>query len=995
MTDVALVGLGPWGLCALERFIDAARRAPLAGLTLHIIEPGRPGGGVFSADQPDYMVLNTPCGQHSMYPFPELPGERRLGTGFFEWATGRGYRWRGTDCVTQGPGEPVGPHDFLPRRLMGEYLEWAYEVLVEEAPANVRLVRYRTVATDIEPRGDGELVHLRNGEVVFADHVLITAGHMQETDAGPAAAPAGTASPYPVESYLNNLRPGQRVAIEGMGLVALDVVTAMTIGLGGRYTDEGDGRLRYHASGREPQMYMFSRGGYPYCAKSFGANDPVGAYEPAICTPEAVRALKQGEAGPRRIDARRDLLPLVFAEMELCYYMTAAHDQAAQVQQMLVGAFEMGCFEQVKAVLAERYGHFCASDHFFAGDGARFSDAQSYATAVYDYVARDVASALLTGGASPLKAALETLRALRDTLRLAVEFKGLTHASHVDFQDHLRGRFARLVAGPPAFRNQQLLALMDAGLLQLPFGPAPEVARGDDGRTVVRSSSLDRPHQVEVDLLVRAHLELPSVARASSPLLANLVERARVRPLDFDGVPAGSIDITEDFHPVGAAGPQERLWVFGVVTEGARYFTLYVPSPKSRSRAFVDAGICARAVLGLGEPGVVDLRARDAARLAPGGTESRSPGLQPPGPPAHAPHVQGAQPRRTGALLAGRRAIRVALVNNMADAAFGETERQWEALFGLGPRARALGVARGEPCPVVIERYSLPGIERSAEVRSLIARDYRPLDELWASPPDAMVVTGAEPRTPELTQEAYWPALERLLWWGRSVVPHVVASCLSAHAALWLFAGLPRRLLAHKCSGVFAQAFDVSHPLMSGVESLALPHSRFNEIPVAELAEAGYEIVARSDAAGWTVATGYAGQCRLLLLQGHPEYTRLTLLREYRRDVRRYMAGEQGSYPRIPAGYLGPSGRAVLEQLEATLTRARRGADRSGGDGPVPRGEVFPLDEVAATVEPDWARPSATMLGNWLRCVAGGDERGRGRAMAAGELAPGAGSLPD
>ncbi len=1052
MTDVALVGLGPWGLSAMERFIAAARQAPLATLTLHIVEPGRPGGGVFSADQPDYMILNTPCGQHSMYPFPEAPGERRLGVGFFEWATRRGYRWRGTDCVTQGPGQPVGPHDFLPRRLMGEYLEWAYEVLVEEAPSNVRLVRYRTVATDIEPRPDGEIVHLRNGETVFVDHVLITAGHMQEAEGGTATAPAGTASPYPVERYLSDVRPGQKVAIEGMGLVALDIVTAMTIGLGGRYADEGDGRLRYHASGREPQMYMFSRGGYPYCAKSHGANDPVGAYEPAICTPEAVRALKEGSGGARGIDARDELLPLVFAEMELCYYMTAAQDSAGAVRQMLVSAFEMGCFEEVRAGLAKRYGRFCASEHFFAGDGARFPDAQSYGRAVYDYLARDVASALVTGGASPLKAALETLRALRDTLRLAVEFKGLTYSSHVDFQAHLRGRFARLVAGPPVFRNQQLLALMDAGLLELPFGPAPEVARRHDGRTVVRSTALDQRQEVEVDLLVRAHLELPSVGRSSSPLLANLVERGRVRPLDFDGVPAGSIDMTEDFHPVGAAGCQERLWVFGVVTEGARYFTLYVPSPKSRSRAFVDAGICARAVLGLQEPAVVDLRAGDGAGAArdggtsrppqgglPPGPQPQGPQVQRPEPPAlqpHTPQVHGPEsrwpePRKRGGTGRGpvehgdagrarsrrapagpdsdvagrvlseeappgrRRPLRVALVNNMADAAFGETERQWEALLGLGPRARALGVAAGAPAPVVMERYTLPGIARSAEVRSLIARDYRHLGELWASPPDAMVVTGAEPRTPELTEEAYWPALEELLWWGRSAVPHVVASCLSAHAALWLFAGLPRRLLADKCSGVFEQSVDTSHPLMAGVGPLALPHSRFNGIPVAELADAGYDIAAGSGAAGWTVATGYAGQCRLLLLQGHPEYTRLTLLREYRRDVRRYMAGERGSYPKIPTGYLAPSGRAILEQLETTLTATGRAADRHGAAAAVAGGGTFPFDEVAATVEPDWARPSATMLANWLRDVAGGDEAFRGPAMAAGDLAPSPPRLPD
>jgi hypothetical protein len=60
----------------------------------------------------------------------------------------------------------------------------------------------------------------------------------------------------------------------------------------------------------------------------------------------------------------------------------------------------------------------------------------------------------------------------------------------------------------------------------------------------------------------------------------------------------GSIALTNDSHPVGRRGDiQDRLWVFGSLTEGVRYFTQYVPSPKSRVRAFVDAEACAEQIL--------------------------------------------------------------------------------------------------------------------------------------------------------------------------------------------------------------------------------------------------------------------------------------------------------------------------------------------------------------------------------------------------------------
>ncbi len=205
---------------------------------------------------------------------------------------------------------------------MGEYLEWFYEVLCSEAPSNVEVQHHRSLAVDIEPiDGGGERVYLDNGTSIAVDQVILTTGHMEDM-ATRGSVSALVTRPYPVEAYLGSTGPDDKVAIEGMGLVAMDVLTALTIGLGGRYTEGEAGNLCYHPSGREPSLYLFSRSGYPYCAKSFGASDPMGEYKPAICTVDAVASLKKGDRGQgkRQMDARRDLLPLVFAEMELHYY---------------------------------------------------------------------------------------------------------------------------------------------------------------------------------------------------------------------------------------------------------------------------------------------------------------------------------------------------------------------------------------------------------------------------------------------------------------------------------------------------------------------------------------------------------------------------------------------------------------------------------------------------------------------------------------------------
>lgn len=593
MTDVAIVGMGPWGLSVLERLVTGAIERPSSGhdLTVHVVEPGVPGSGVYGGPQPDYLILNTPCGQHSMYPFA---AHDRAGMGFFEWAVASGYQWVGDRCDVTRRGRALTPHDFLPRRLMGEYLAWAYRCLEREAPEGVSFVHHPTTATRLEPHEGQERLRLACGGVLDVDHVVLTTGHT------PNGRPSDAAylSPYPVDGLGGTVPELASVGIQGMGLVALDVVMALTRGRGGQFVRR-EGRLRYRPSGREPRISLFSRSGTPYCAKSLGASDLTGGFEAAVCTRTALRELR---TGGRRMDARRELLPLVFAEMTVAYYTQAARlaegpGAAPVVAERLAAAWRAGRFSGAVAELSDRFGAFDAGAHFFAGERESFVSSKDYEVWVTDLLAADVDAALVPNGASPVKIAYEVLRPLRDTMRDAVEYGGLAPASHRDFQENLRNRVARIVAGPPVHRNEQLLALMDAEIVRTPFGPSPEVVP-DDGGAVVASRHLDREHAERVDRLVAAHIDQPTVHASRSPLLRQLFADGRVRQFAVDGEELGSIDLTEDFHPVRADGhPEERLWVFGALTEGVRYYTAYIPGPASRVRAFLDAQACAEQVL--------------------------------------------------------------------------------------------------------------------------------------------------------------------------------------------------------------------------------------------------------------------------------------------------------------------------------------------------------------------------------------------------------------
>jgi homoserine O-succinyltransferase/O-acetyltransferase len=282
----------------------------------------------------------------------------------------------------------------------------------------------------------------------------------------------------------------------------------------------------------------------------------------------------------------------------------------------------------------------------------------------------------------------------------------------------------------------------------------------------------------------------------------------------------------------------------------------------------------------------------------------------------------------------------------MPDSAFEDTHRQFNRLVR----------AAGQPA-VELTCYEIPDVPRSRAARRAVGVRQQPADRLYDDPPDALIITGTEPARDDLASEPYWPSLEHLLRWAEATVPSTMLSCLASHAAVLALDGVTRRPLPAKQSGVFTQQVNRSHPLAQGLGTqVAFPHSRLNDVPSRALRGRGYQLVVASDDSGWTVASRERQGRILVLLQGHPEYDSTTLLREYRRDVRRHLQGTRPTYPDIPSHYLDEAG----ERLLATL-RARHLDKVSAGCG-----EPFPFEEAARHVVARWDDASDTLFANWV-----------------------------
>jgi homoserine O-succinyltransferase len=290
----------------------------------------------------------------------------------------------------------------------------------------------------------------------------------------------------------------------------------------------------------------------------------------------------------------------------------------------------------------------------------------------------------------------------------------------------------------------------------------------------------------------------------------------------------------------------------------------------------------------------------------------------------------------------------IAFVNNMPDSALEATESQFVQLIG----------AASAEVPVRLLRFTLPTIERGESAARHIRDRYLPLDALWESKAAALIITGCEPRSADLTREPYWDQLAGVLEWARDRATSTIASCLAAHAALLLFDGAQRRRLPDKCCGVYQQAVRRTDPLAAGLpDHVVMPHSRLNEVPMDVLTASGYRPLISSDEIGWSVALKDLGGHLLVLMQGHPEYGAHSLLLEYRRDIRRYLLGERATYPAIPVGCFSPSAEAMLGALRDQATKGERDPRLI---------ERFPTEDLRAHLTSPWWPDAVRLYANWL-----------------------------
>lgn len=162
---------------------------------------------------------------------------------------------------------------------------------------------------------------------------------------------------------------------------------------------------------------------------------------------------------------------------------------------------------------------------------------------------------------------------------------------------------------------------------------------------------------------------------------------------------------------------------------------------------------------------------------------------------------------------------------------------------------------------------------------------YGTIDDIKDKYFDGFIITGAPIEKMPFEDVDYWSEMEEIFEWTKTHVTSTLHLCWGAQAALYYHYGIEKHELKEKLFGVYSHK--VLHrrvPLVRGFDDYFMaPHSRYTESDFAMIkSNPELLVLAESSEAGVFLCMNSDGS--QIFCMGHPEYDRMTLDKEYKRD---------------------------------------------------------------------------------------------------------------
>ncbi|KAB8161840.1 hypothetical protein FH609_020090 [Streptomyces sp. 3MP-14] len=617
--DAVVVGGGPRAVAVVERLTARHRddAPPLRVALVDRIEVG--AGATWRTDQSPLLLNNTYSAHTTIYTDASTPmtGPVTPGPDLITWA-------RESEPPPDRPGwvaeeaAALRPWSYPSRRIQGVY--YREQLARAERAGRVRVTRVLGTAVDLTRRADGtRAVRLAGGRELAARTVVLAQGMVQAKRSPRVRALVAAAERdglvyiepgMPAERDWDRVPAGETTLVTGLGANFFDVVALLTEGRGGRFESAGDplrpARLRYRPSGREPRLVAGSRRGLPYRAKATYPDGFPPRYEPRLATAEWFA----GVAAVPGQDFVRDVWPQLAREFAWAQLSTLfAHRR----QALVPGADEAETLDRLRAAVdndeVDRVIATTVASARWAMSVARLDRPpepgpvapETWRRWVREHVddELDAMHAPLTHPRNAVNRAMAALRGSVRRLATAGALDGGSVARDVD------GWFNRLglalASGPPPDRTARVLALIDAGVLEL-LGEDSSVTH-EEGWFIGRSA-VTRPTPVRARVFVETRMSKGIVTDTDDPLLDGLLRDGRARLHGWPSasgppVSSGTLDVTPDgFHLVDAEGVADPgVIVLGIPAEAVQPGSAIGATPGSPSPLLAGADRAAAQVL--------------------------------------------------------------------------------------------------------------------------------------------------------------------------------------------------------------------------------------------------------------------------------------------------------------------------------------------------------------------------------------------------------------
>ncbi|GAA4526626.1 FAD/NAD(P)-binding protein [Brachybacterium paraconglomeratum] len=554
--DAVIVGGGPRGVATVLRTAARVHAAGTGPVRLAVIDAWAVGpGATWLIDQPAQYLNNTQADATTVYPddSTRMSGPAAPGPDLVDWA--RRIRADGGhpvgEWVLAEAAELTGA-SFPTRRLQGVYFRDQLDAAI--ATGAVEVTEVVGLAVDLEREGAETVVVLRDGQRLAAPTVVLAQGMVQSQRSHEVTALVDFADRFalryvepgmPAERSYTGLPAGETVLVRGLGANFFDVIGQLAAEWGGEFTPvDGDprGRLRYLPSGLEPQLVVGSRRGVPYRSKPDGGRS-VRPFAPRWAQEEWFAAL----GGRSDVDFRAEVWPVLAREFARVYLEALTEFTPDAVAEGWLPGLDIAETQNaVDAVLAAAVidpQWTWTLDELHRPTHGEPVGAKDWSQRVRRLITDELGS-MSDPWRHPRAAVNGAMGALRRRIGRLTRLGAFTGESLArDVLGWFDGDSLALASGPPAERVRLVLALIEAGVVEL-IGPEM-VVEADETSGLFRAASPVTGRVVTSAVLLETRMSKGKIPQTSDPLLRSLLDTGRARIHAVDGVQTDSMEATQ------------------------------------------------------------------------------------------------------------------------------------------------------------------------------------------------------------------------------------------------------------------------------------------------------------------------------------------------------------------------------------------------------------------------------------------------------------------